>query len=207
MYLKDILVASSTQAERKNQQQLLFQRLADVGLVVNVDKCQFGRRRIEFLGHLIDQYGARPRPCKVEAVQAFPYPTTLQDLQRFAGMINFYHRFVPLAATIMAPIYQTIANKPKLLVWNETLKTAFQNAKCALASAAMLHHPKHRAPSTLSVDASDIAVGGVLQQIVDVSCSLSHFLAENCGNRKPNTVLLIANCWRCIWPFVISATS
>ena len=58
VYLDDILVASSTQAEHKNHLHLLFQRLADFGLVVNVDKCQFGRRRIEFLGHLIDQYGA-----------------------------------------------------------------------------------------------------------------------------------------------------
>ena len=118
-----------------------------------MDKCQFGRCRIELLGHLIDQYGARPLPSKVEAVQAFPCSTTLQDLQRFAGMINFNHRFLTLAATIMAPIYQTITNKPKLLVWNETLKTTFQNTKCALASAAMLHHPNHHAPLTLSVDA------------------------------------------------------
>ena len=31
----------------------------------------------------------------------------------------------------------------------------------------MLHHSKHHVPLTLSVDASNIAVGGVLQQIVD----------------------------------------
>ena len=185
VYLDDILVASSMQAEHKNHLQLLFQRLADFGLVVNVDKCQFGRHRIEFLGHLIDQYGARPLPSKVEAVQVFPYPTTLQDLQRFAGMINFYHRFIPLAATIMAPIYQTIANKPRLLVWNETLKTAFENAKGALASAAMLHHPKHHAPLTLSVDASDIAVGGILQQIVDGQLQPLAFFSRKL--RKPET--------------------
>ena len=185
VYLDDILVASSTQAEHKKHLQLLFQRLADFDLVVNVDKCRFGRRRIEFIGHLIDQYGARPLPSKVEAVQAFPHPTTLQVLPRFAGMINFYHRFTPLAATIMAPIYQTIANKPKLLIWNETLKTAFQNAKCALANAAMLHLPKHHAPLTLSVDASDIAVGGVLQQIVDGQLQPLAFFSRKL--RKPKT--------------------
>ena len=183
VYLNDILVASSTQAEHKNHLQLLFQRLADFGLVVNMDKCQFGRCPIEFLGHLIDKYGARPIPSKVEAVQAFPYPTTLQDLQRFASMINFYYRFIPLAATIMAPIYQTIENKPKLLFWNKTLKTAFQNAKCALAGAAMLHHSKHHAPLTLSVDASHI--GGVLQQIVDGQLQPLAFFSRKLG--KPET--------------------
>ena len=186
VYLDDILVASSTSAEHKNHLQLPFQQLADFSLVVNMEKCQFGRRRIEFLGHLIDQCGARPLPSKVETVQAFPYPTTLQDLQRFAGMINFYHRFIPLAAIIMAPIYQTIANKPKLLVWNGTLKTAFQNAKCALASVAMLHHPKYHTPLTLSVDASDIAVGGVLQQIVDGQSQPLAFFSRKL--RKPETI-------------------
>ena len=112
--LDDILVSSTTQAEHKNHLQLHFQRLADFLLVVNVDRCQFGRRRIEFLRHLIDQYDARSLPSKVEAVQAFPYLTTLHDLQKFSGMINFNHRFIPLAAKIMVPIYQTIANKPKL---------------------------------------------------------------------------------------------
>ena len=74
VYLDAILVANFTQAEHKNHLQLLFQQLADFDLVVNVDKCQFGRRRIEFPGHLIDHYGARPLPSKVEAVQTFPYP-------------------------------------------------------------------------------------------------------------------------------------
>ena len=105
----------------------------------------------------------------------------------------------------MAPIYQTIAYKPKLLVWNETLKTAFQNVKCALTGAAMLRHPEHHTPLTLNVDASDIAVGGILRQMVDGQLQPLAFFSRKL--RKPNTVLLIVNCWRCIWPSVISATS
>ena len=110
VYLDDILVASSTQVEHRNHLQSLFQRLADFGLVIDAEKCQFGRRQIEFLGHLIDQHRAKPLPRKVKAAQAIPYPITVLDLSRFEGMINFYHRFVLLAATIMASIYQTIAN-------------------------------------------------------------------------------------------------
>ena len=48
----------------------------------------------------------------------------------------------------MAPIYETIENKPKLLIWNETLQPAFQNAKCALASAA--HATSSQTPSTFN---------------------------------------------------------
>ena len=37
-------------------------------------------------------------------------------------------------------------------------------AKTALANAAMLVHPDFDSPTALTVDASDIAVGGVLEQ-------------------------------------------
>ena len=65
------------------------------------------------------------------------------------------------------------------------MKTAFKNAKCAQASAAMLHHSKHYASLTLSVDASDIAVGGVLQQIVDAQLQPLAFFSRKL--RKPET--------------------
>ena len=78
-------------------------------------------------------------------------------------MINSYHRFIQLASKTMAPTYQTVANKPKLLVWNEMLQTAFQKVKYALASGLMLHHLKKHAPLTLSADASNVAAGDILE--------------------------------------------
>ena len=52
----------------------LFKRLSDLGLVVNVNKCQFGRCQIEFLDHLITQQECRPLPSKVNAIQVFLHP-------------------------------------------------------------------------------------------------------------------------------------
>ena len=42
----------------------------------------------------------------------------------------------------------------------------FENTKAALANATMLVHPVNDAPTAITVDASDIAIGGVLQQLV-----------------------------------------
>ena len=44
---------------------------------------------------------------------------------------------------------------------------AFQAAKQALTQAAMLFLPHIEAPTLLAVDASDLAVGGILQQWVN----------------------------------------
>ena len=57
--------------------------------------------------------------------------------------------------------------KCKLLVWTSELDTVFKQSKEALANATMLVHPCHEAPTSLTVDASDVAVGAVLEQLID----------------------------------------
>jgi cleavage and polyadenylation specificity factor subunit 1 len=42
--------------------------------------------------------GAKPLRSLVEAVERFPPPFTLKQLQAFLGLVNFYHRPVPQAA-------------------------------------------------------------------------------------------------------------
>ena len=49
-------------------------------------------------------------------------------------------------------------------MWTERAQGAFQAAKEALATATLLSHPQPNAPLAIMSDASDIAVGAVLQQ-------------------------------------------
>ena len=44
---------------------------------------------------------------------------------------------------------------------------AFHDAKTALASATLLVHPRQDAPTAVTVDASDLAIGGILEQFTD----------------------------------------
>ena len=68
IYLDDILVFSRTPREHLSHLRQLFQRLQQYGLVINVDKCQFGRSTTDFLGHRISA-GVVPLPEKVEAIR------------------------------------------------------------------------------------------------------------------------------------------
>ena len=82
-------------------------------------------------------------------------------------MVNFYHRFVPSAAALMQPLNKDIDMKHKLLVWTSDQDTAFRQSNEALAKTTMLVHPGHEAPTSLTVEASDVAVGAVLEQLID----------------------------------------
>ena len=116
------------------------------------------------LGHRITSQGAFPLQAKVKPIQAFPLPKTVKGLQQFAGMMNFYHRFVSKAAHIMRPIYDALAGKPTNLEWTEELQHPFTATKEALGHVTMLAHPQAVAPTALTGDVSGPAVRAVLEQ-------------------------------------------
>jgi hypothetical protein len=71
---------------------------------------------------------------------------------------------MPNAAHMMLPLYAGTTTKSKLVLWTPERDKSFEDTKQALISATMLSHPLSDVPLTLTVDASDIAIGGLLQQ-------------------------------------------
>lgn len=165
-YVDDILVFSSSKKDHLQHLQVVLDRLQQNGLVVKYDKCTFGAQEVEFLGHHLSARGVAPLPVKVEAVKEFPTPSTVKNLQEFLGMVNFYHRFIPHVAAILAPLYEALKGKPKKLLWGPHQEEAFNKAKDSLAAASLLVFPSHNASLQLTTDASNVAVGAVLEQLV-----------------------------------------
>lgn len=112
-YLDDILVVSNDEKSHHEHLGEVFNRLKQYGLVINPDKCVFGATEIVFLGYLVSPAGIAPVPEKVSAIANFPRPETVKDLRRFLAVLNFYHRFIPKAAEIQAPLYAFINSKKK----------------------------------------------------------------------------------------------
>ena len=84
-------------------------------------------------------------------------------------MINYYHRFVPHLAAVLAPLHGLTASAktPKTpLSWTPDLDKAFVDAKASPAGFVRLAHPSSDPlmPFSLTTDASDVAVGAVLSQ-------------------------------------------
>ena len=145
----------------------LFTMFSDNGLVVNKDKCKLGVTQLDFLAHRVSAKGITPMPQSVEKIVAFPKPTDKQGLQRFLGMVNYYHRFMPNIAQKLIPLHQAVGDrskKCKTIEWTDECDEAFQAAKSALSQATLLSHPGRDAETTLTVDASDVAMGGVIEQ-------------------------------------------
>ena len=169
-YIDDILVASATPAEHEEHLRLLFRRLSDHGILLNTAKCVFAASDVSFLGYHISAQGTRPLEDRVTAIQNFTRPQNIQQLRRFLGMLNFYHRFLPSAAQDQAPLNALLAGKVRATTpinWTADLLVSFEKCKAALTSSALLAHPKQGARLALVTDASGTAMGAALQQQVN----------------------------------------
>lgn len=168
-YLDDLLVASRNQ-EHLEHLRLLMTRLEENGVIINLNKCQFGVQELIFLGHRLDTNGIRPLPDKVDAIIRFPKPQNLKKLREFLGFINFFRRFLPNCATTIQPLTEALSpknSKDQDIIWTDRRVLAFERIKDDLASATMLVHPVPNAPTRVMTDASEEGVGAVLQQNIE----------------------------------------
>ena len=178
VYIDDVLIASSSPQEHKNHLREVFQRPSEYGILINPLKCQLGVNSLDFLRHLVSSECIRPLESKVDVVQRFPNPTTARQLHKFLDLINFYHRFIPHCARISQPLNDLLATtRPsQQLAWTDEATRSFNELTDALAQATLLHHPMPSAPTCIVTDASDFAVGTVLQQFIDgIWCPISFF--------------------------------
>ena len=179
VYLDDLLVTSPDHQTYKKHLKILFKQLTEYGIIIGSDNCQFGTTELSILGHYVCPEGIKfpPLPTAVDAIVNFVKPEKQRALRRYLGMVNYYHRFIPHCEKL-TPLNSLLTeanegqNKLSLrssfeLHWTENVNVAFTKSKQILANATLLVHPQPSALLNITCDASDFAVGGVLQQCID----------------------------------------
>ena len=87
-YLDDIIIFSSNEKEHLQHIEEIFKRLERFGLKMKREKCDFFKRHIQYLGHLIAEEGFTPLREKLESIQNMPRPKTPKEVKQFLGLIG-----------------------------------------------------------------------------------------------------------------------
>lgn len=151
IYIDNILIYSRTLADHRQRVTQVLQKLREYHLYLNLEKCEFHRPTISFLGYVINKRGIEMDQGKVRAIQNWPAPTTVKELQRFLGFANFYHRFIANYSKIATPLTSLLKNQPKSLFWDTSATEAFQHLKNAFCTAPILVHPDPELPFIIEV--------------------------------------------------------
>lgn len=112
-YLDDILIGGEKEIEcRRNLYQVL-ERLNEHSVKINVDKCSFFVKSVEYLGHVLSEGEMKPNTKKLDALMKSSPPTNVKQLQSFIGLVNYYGKFVPKLADNLKNLYKLLRKDVK----------------------------------------------------------------------------------------------
>ena len=177
IYLDDLIIFSKTFEEHMDRLQKIFQRLREVNLKLSPKKCEFFKRKVRYVGHIVSSEGIEPDPQKVDKVKDWPTPTNPDEVRQFLGFVGYYRRFIkdfskisrPLAELVPEPTRKARRKSKNSIVpdkweWGNVQQAAFDDLKQQLISFPILGFPEYNQPFELHTDASTKGLGAVLYQ-------------------------------------------
>lgn len=163
VYLDDIICYSNSLQDHLEKLRKIFDRLRETNLKVTLDKCEFLRKEVLYLGHVITKDGLKPNDDKIKAVLDFPIPKTPTEIKSFLGLVGYYRKFIKDFSKITQPLTSCLKKRNKVEITPQYIN-AFEKCKELLVNAPLLQFPDFSKPFILTTDASNYAVGAVLSQ-------------------------------------------
>ena len=163
VFFDDILIYSKSYEEHLHHLALVFQQLQAHSWKIKMSKCEFAKRSIAYLGHVITPEGVTTDPQKVSAIVNWPLPQTVKDLRGFLGLAGYYRKFVRHFGILAKPLTELL-RKNTLFVWTPAHASSFEALKHALSTSPVLSLPQFDKPFSIETDASGNGVGAVLTQ-------------------------------------------
>jgi hypothetical protein len=162
VFLDDVIYSNSL-VEHDTKLRTVFDTFRKYNLKLQPDKCEFLRKEVSYLGHVIAEDGVRPDPGKVKSVEEFPTLKNARQLRSFLGLAGYYRRCVPKFIKVADPLHKLL-KKDVRFEWNEEQENAFQTLKQKLVSQPILRYPDFTKEFILTTDASNEGAGAVLSQ-------------------------------------------
>jgi len=163
VYFDDILIYNLSLEDHELHVRQVLETLRKESLYANHAKSMFALDHIDFLGFVVSFKGEHVDKEKVAAIQHWPTPTNVNEVQSFHGLASFYRRFVQNFITIAARL-NAIVKKDVVFKWGQEQKEAFESLKEKLTKAPILAIPNFTKTFEIECNASNIGIGVVLLQ-------------------------------------------
>lgn len=165
-YFDDIVIYGKSITELCDRMKLVIGALKSYGLKNRVEKLQAGVTSFVCLGHLVSGKTVQPDPKKIERIKNLNPPTSHSQVRSHLGLFNYFSRFVENYSSIAAPLQELVKKQYKGIKFtleDERLES-WKKLKDALTKRCMLTHFYPERETKIIVDASAVAIGGILTQ-------------------------------------------
>src|SRR5215467_1722605 len=145
VYMDDILIFAEDQPELVRRTHQVLQTLLDNNLYLKLEKCEFNKQKLEYLGHIITPGRVEMDPTKLDGIRDWPLPRTTRDVRKFIGFTNYYRRFIHHYSDITKPLNSLLSKKTHFS-WNDEANQAFERLKAEFLKQPVLITPDQSKP-------------------------------------------------------------
>ena len=162
-YLDDILLFSPDKETHMEHLRVLFERLQMADSKHKEVKCNFLKKHIQYLGHIVSIEGITPLPEKLDNIEKMLPPKTPKELKQFLCLIGYYRKFVPRFSDLARPL-NALTRKNMEFEWTQICQESSDLLKASLMAKSILTYPDPNLPYVLFTDARKYAWACVLTQ-------------------------------------------
>ncbi|GJV99642.1 reverse transcriptase domain-containing protein [Tanacetum coccineum] len=163
VFMDDFSVFGNSFDTCLNNLDKMLQHCKDAHLVLNWEKCHFMVKEGIVLGHKVSSAGLEVDKAKIDVISKLSPPTNIKGIRSFLGHAGFYRRFIKDFSKIARPLTKLL-EKDTPFEFNDECQKSFGLLKERLTCAPVIVSPNWNLSFELMCDASDFAVGAVLDQ-------------------------------------------
>lgn len=124
-FLDNIIVFSASLQEHTVNLVKIFQRLTETCLVIQVDKWEFRKKEVNFLGHVVTSDRIKPYPAIINTIMDYPIPYTAKEIigfLGFLGLLGYYRNIIKDFAKITKPLTNSLKEDSRIEHTSEFLQ-------------------------------------------------------------------------------------
>src|ERR1044072_1104050 len=108
VYIDDILIYSETFEEHLEHIEKVLKKLREARMMIKMKKCEWGKRNVEYLEHIVGNDGLKPSPSKIEKVKGIKEPKNKTDIRSFTMLCSYYRKFIKNFSKIAKPMTELL---------------------------------------------------------------------------------------------------
>lgn len=176
----NLLILADDYQDAYRKLDIFLDKCIEYNVVLKMSKSWIGVQSVNFFGYLCTHQKYELTEERKQSISNISFPegspkNKLTQLRRALGIGVFFKPFIPRYSEVAALLTDmTKKDFPweKESEWKHDYRKAFENFKTALQQATALYFPDYAADWVLRTDASEVGVGGVLLQHIEVSGAL-----------------------------------
>lgn len=131
VYVNDILIASTSLAEHRDDICRVLTILQQNNLAASLAKSKFFKNKLIFLGHQISAKGSSIPRDRIKALLDIIIPDTPKAMQKFLGALNFYRRHILNYSAAVQLLHKAASHSPSTMIrqWDQATRQAFEHIK------------------------------------------------------------------------------